>query len=355
MDHIKTSKKELFWFSVMLIGFMIIHLFYINLSSDGELSGIWVGLMIGGTVSEFTKESREGIYRRILIKCSIPMIMIVNYILFRFSIYIPNYMILLTMFGVYLIYLYRTNIDKHIRILCCIMLCVLILFFSVDYYIKSNSIIEDSNFRRYISKQYDIKGKISPDDLEDIEIFIINDTSNVNNIKGIEYFKNLKELYIDDAYKIDDFSYLSSLNKVEYMKIWDMDLDDLESMGQLKSLQHLEIVYPKYGELNNLKNFPNLKELDIQGMDYIENLNCIEGPKNIKKLNLGDWQIVRFDGIEKFEKLEELNLYEIYPVDISKIFELENLKKVSINRCNIYKQDEFIQNLKDKGIEVKME
>ncbi|MCT4509465.1 MAG: hypothetical protein N4A48_12060 [Tepidibacter sp.] len=354
MEDIKTSKKELFWCTIILIVFMIVHLFYMNLSSDGKFPNIWIGLIVGSIIGELSKDSREGIYKRIFIRCSISIIMILNYILFRFSIYIPNYMILLTIFGVYLIYLYRTNIDKHIRILCCAMLCILTLFFYIDYQIKSNNIIKDINFRRYISKEYGIKGKIESSDLENIEKLSIYDSSHINSIEGIEYFRNLKRLTIDDAYKIKDFSWLPQLNGLNYLMIWYMDLDDLESIEEIKSLKHLEVVYPKYGELKSLKKFPNLEKLDIQGIDYMKNLDCIKGPKNIENLGLADSQIVTFDGIEEFKKLEELYLYEISSSDTSKVFELENLQKVSMQGCNLYKQNEFIQKLKDKGIEVEI-
>ncbi|WFD11077.1 hypothetical protein [Tepidibacter hydrothermalis] len=353
MRHIKTSKKDIFGFTMMVIVFMIVHLFYENLLLDGELSGIWIGLLIVGVIGELIKESRDYIYKRILIRCSIPIIMILNYVLFRFSIHIPNYIVFFTILCIYIIIIYRTSFDRYKMIFSIGIISLLLLFFCTDYYIKSNNIIKDINFRRYISKEYGIKGKIEPSDLENIEKLSI-DVSDINSIKGIEYFKNLKELYIHDAYKINDFSWMPQLNKLNYLMLWYMDLDDLESIEELRSLEHLEIVYPKYGELENLKNFSNLKELDIQGIDYMENLNCIKGPKNIKRLGLGDSQIVVFDGIEEFEKIEELSLYKISSTDVSKIFELKNLKKVVMESCNIYKQDEFIQNLKADGIQVEI-
>lgn len=354
MEIFKIGKKGLFFFTSILIIAMVVHLFYTNMAVDGEVPSVWAIITIMVIIEELKKESRKGILRNIFIKCGLSMIMVLNYVLFRFSMNIPNYILFFIVMCSYLIIVYNNSFNKYKIFFLISIVSLLLIFFGTDYYIKSNNIIKDISFRRDISREYDIKGKIEPNDLENIEKLSI-DSLDINNIKGIEYFKNLKELYIDDAYKIDDFSYLSSLNKVEYMEIWDMDLDDLESMGQLKSLQHLEIVYPKYGELNNLKNFPNLKELYIQGMDNMENLKGIKGPKDIKTLELSYSQIVNFDGIEEFENLEELYLYKISSSDTSKILELKKLKKVTIHSYRIYKQDEFIQNLKDKGIEVKME
>lgn len=355
MEGFKISKKELFFFTAMIIVFMIVHLFYTNMAVDGEFPSVWTVIIIWVIIGELKKESRKGIVRNIFIKCGLSMIMVLNYILLRFSMNVPNYILFFIVICSYLIIIYKNSFDRYKMIFLVSIVFLLLIFFGTDYYIKSNNIIKDINFRNYIVKEYNINGKIEPHDLENIEKLKLRDSSPVNNIEGIEYFKNLKNLYIDDAYKIKDFSHLSKLKKVEHMIIWYMDLNELESMGKFKSLEYLEIVYPKCGNIDNLENFPNLKELDIQGIEYMENLKGIKGPKNMKTLDLSYSQIVSFDGIEEFEKLEELYLYKIASSDTSKILELKNLRKVTIHSYSIYKQDELIQNLKDKGIEVKME
>lgn len=234
------------------------------------------------------------------------------------------------------------------------MLFILILFFYTDYYIKSNNIIKDINFRRYISKEYDIKGKIEPHDLENIEKLMIHGSADINSIEGVEYFTNLKELNISDAYRINDFSPLAKNESLKELGLWYMDLNDLKSIPEINNIEGLNISHPRYGKLYNLKNFQNLKKLHIRGIEYTKDLNCIKPVENINELYLGSSQIVTFDGIEKFESLEELYLNRIYPLDVSKVFELKNLKKVSIDDCNIQKKYAFIQKLKDKGIEVEM-
>ncbi|WFD11078.1 leucine-rich repeat domain-containing protein [Tepidibacter hydrothermalis] len=355
MEGFKISKKELFFYTSILIIAMVVHLFYTNMAVDGEVPFIWVCIIIWVIIGELKKESRKGIFKRIFIKSVLPMIMVLNYVLFRFSMNIPNYILFFIVGCSYLIIVYNNSFDKYKIIFSVSIVSLLLIFFYTDYYIKSNNIIKDINFRNYISNQYDIKDKIESSSLNNIEELDIYGSADINSIEGIEYFSNLKELNISGAYKINDFSPLTKNKKLKDLGLWHMDLNDLKSIPEVNNIENLEIGHPEYGKIYNLEQFTNLKKLDISSVEYMENLNCIKSVENIEKLYIYYSQISTLDGIEKFENLEELYLDYIHPLDVSKVFELENLKKVSIHDCKIQKQYTFIQKLKDKGVKVEME
>ena len=140
---------------------------------------------------------------------------------------------------------------------------LLIGFFSLDYYQDSSSIIKDRNFRGFIKKEYGIKGRIEKEDLRGIEELFIDNDYHVRNIEGIEHFEDVKTLYIWDGKIIKDFKPIAKLHKLKEFVVWDADVDKLKEIPKMESVEWIEIVFPKAGEINSLENFPNLKQLDV--------------------------------------------------------------------------------------------
>ena len=113
----------------------------------------------------------------------------------------------------------------------------------------SNRLIKDINFNRAFKKEFNIKGNISKDDLKDIDRLSIGSRDKVNSLKGIEYFQDLKTLYIWEGNLIKDYTPINSLISLEKLKLSYIDLNQLNKLSNLESLRNLEIVYPKKGTI----------------------------------------------------------------------------------------------------------
>lgn len=321
-----------------------------NIFVDGMIPAVWIGGFIGTLIRFKSKNVNKTEIYLMLAFC---LVMIVNYILFKYSfMYIHNYILLVMGISAVLIYEFHKESSKHKLHKTALILILLVTFFSVDYYQYNSNIIKDRNFRRFIKKEYGIQGKIEKEDLSGIEKLSLDDNYHVNNIAGIEHFKDVKDLTIWEGKIIKDFKPISKLSKLEDFTIWYANVDNLEEIPKMVSLQWLDIVYPKGGKIDSLESFPNLKRLDIQGMDF-ENLRGLEGPRHLERLAIGDGQLTTFDGIEKFQSLEKLNLYKLNISDSSKLFDSKSLKIIELQGGHINDIEYFKKMKKEKGIIVK--
>lgn len=238
---------------------------------------------------------------------------------------------------------------KHFIILLCLLLILSIAQIAWSYNLYSKSIIKDVNLYKYLKEQYVIKGSIEPKDVEGIYRLYMDYKGGIRSLDGIQYFKGLKHLTIMQGNNIEDHTLLKELPSLESLTIWECDLDKLERIGHMKSIKKLDILYPKDGRLDSLENFPNLQTLRIHGMKF-ENLHGLKGPKNLTSITIANGEVVSFDGIESFPNLEQLDFYELTITDVSKVFELENLKLINLQGGYIENGKEFLKGIEENNI-----
>jgi len=197
-------------------------------------------------------------------------------------------------------YLYRAASQWRIyKITGVIFLAVVAL--SINYSMYNSRIIKDRNLDRYIKKEFGIEKNITEEDLRDIEELFISESYNVVSLEGIHHFKNLKKLHLWGANTITDFSPVETLDNIEKLLTWNINLDRLTEIGTIASLTELEILYPKGGKISDLESFSNLKTFYVQG--------------------------TYFEGVEAFPNLKVLDFYQLHIRDISQIFALKKIRK----------------------------
>lgn len=324
---------------------MLAELHGFNVFPDGEFPAIWLGAIAGILLGNLIRRDRP----KELEVLTLPVFMLLNYILFRNGIYIPNYIVLyIVSIGLIIYYFYKSTFRWRIyQIVATTLLLVVILV--LDYNMYTNNIIKDKSFNRYMRNEFGIKGSIAKEDLKDIEELFLNSRYNITSLEGIQYFKNLRKLYLSNCSSIKDFSPLGDLNNLKELTIWYMDINKLDEIKKVDSLEEFELVYPKRGNLNSLQNFPNLKNLRIQGLSF-QDLRELQGVEDLEKLTIADGQVMSFDGIDAFPNLKELRLYKLYVTDISKIFTLEKLEKVQLQDGTISKPSNFEEMILEKGV-----
>lgn len=217
-----------------------------------------------------------------------------------------------------------------------------------------------------------------------IESEEINEFTNLTKIKGLRYlslktkkvkdlsfiskFKDLKVLTLKEI-DSNDFSFLTGLKKLDRLSISANNtfktnllskLDSLrllilqnlkiKSLEPLKACDNLEGIYLRNIDslfsLNDLKNIPQLKELDIWDCSNIKDINGLEYLQNIQKLWFRmNMEAESYGVLEKLKELKILHLTgnkDLASIDF--LANHENLENVSFSNTSIRKIDPIVKN-----------
>ncbi|PAB60695.1 leucine-rich repeat domain-containing protein [Anaeromicrobium sediminis] len=341
--NIRDYKRDILWGSVGMVAFMVIHLFVTDMFINGASPAVWIGLLIGVTIRNCNKgfTEKEGFV--------VPIVMIINYLLFKVGVYIPTEFVLFGSLSGLLIYYVHKGYERSKRIIIPLILILLSVFLFLNYYMFKDNIIKDRAFYKFVKKEYNITGDITEEDLGKIEKLSLKD--NINRLDGIEKFKNLKVLRFWYGRKIESLKPIDKLKNVEELWFWYINLDKIQELDTMESVTWLEITYPKGGSLESLKNMPNLKKLAIQGMD-MDNLNMLKGLKHLEELHVSDGYVKSLYGLEALQSIKTLSFYKIHNLDIDKIFELKNLEKIKLNGATVNDREKFDKIVKERNIQV---
>ncbi len=151
-----------------------------------------------------------------------------------------------------------------------------------------------------------------------------------NSVIGINIFKNLKNLTIDN-YNLTDINALSALKNLKVLDINADALSDCSVLGTLRGLKHLSINAHNIKDLSFVKNLKNLSEFELYDSNIID-IKFLADISGIRKLVLYDNnKIKKYDTITSLNNLKELTISinsSQTPPDIGR---LSNLKKLEIS------------------------
>jgi hypothetical protein len=329
---------------IFSLALMILHLFVIEISFIGDasstvLGGWFIGLFLNRVFRDFK-------YKAILFTV---VFLGLVYMVFIEQLSMPSYVIFLMVFILLLNEAIKRK-TKYIKLEVIVTLVLFITFFSLNYYFSSTRLVKSLNLNKVIAMENHLLDEISEKSLLEVSSLSIKKSHFVvTDLQGIEYMKNLYMISLDDDGMIKDYTPIQELKKINKLFLWWGNLDKLESLDEMVSLETLDIAYPKKGYLNSLKSFPNLKNLSVHGGD-LSDVSTLQGPKNLKSLTIADCKVRNFQGIENFATLEEIALYELNIDDSSKLLTLKNLKKITIEGCKVNDIENLKRNAHDLGI-----
>lgn len=145
----------------------------------------------------------------------------------------------------------------------------------------------------------------------------------------ISYLKNLEKLDIGSICDLPEE--ISSLLKLEHLSVYIDKIEDLEQIGQMKSLKKLDLIsnerIEEIGPLSKLRQLKSLSITILGKLDGIENLKLLED------LSLRGGGLLAPENLEvigKLKKLRRLKVADIYPMQrlptfIQKLPRLEHL------------------------------
>lgn len=166
----------------------------------------------------------------------------------------------------------------------------------------SQKYFPDYTFRNFLSK-YVLKVDLETDitdlvlSVTDIETYFFRQRTGqrIGNIDGIQYFKNLKYLELDNN-EIDDLTPIQDLVKLEYLRIVNNHLTDISPINKLTEMDYLCL-----------------------DKNCISNISAISNLTRIRFLSLNHNRIENISAIPKLTKLQKLWLRHNYISDISSI------------------------------------
>ena len=223
---------------------------------------------------------------------------------------------------------------------------------------------EDQNMYNKIISQ--IENEIETKDDENLTIritkakldsIVVLDLSNgynaadeviISNISGIEYFKNLKFLYLDrnqikdisalanltsltrldlSNNQIEDISVLANLTALQDLDLSTNQIEDISDLANLTSLTKLNLSTNQIEDISDLANLTALQDLDLS-TNQIEDISDLANLTSLTKLNLSTNQIEDISDLANLTALTELKLYKNQIKDISSLSNLTSLTEL---------------------------
>lgn len=199
---------------------------------------------------------------------------------------------------------------------------------NIDYriseYDESEEVIfHDENFKNYLlnstDPRYDINndGKITKNEMEAMTRITIN--NNINDISGLEYAINLKEI---------NFNCYNTTNDMDLTPLKDLEnIEKISCMCEFSNMNGFEFLNNK----NSLKeidlyNYPH--KFDFDGIEDFVNLETIK--IHINQYDGDETQLINTQGLKQLTKLKKLDISlnggTIPSLDIAKISNLNSLE-----------------------------
>ncbi|MEG2654234.1 MAG: hypothetical protein RSA29_00995 [Clostridium sp.] len=350
----ETKHNTWYIISMCLLFFsMIFHLLFSNtLNITGRFPSIWIILLLLSIVVSITNgvEFRSSLYMIIIYILSISMIL--NYLLYKNSIYIHSHIIFIYCFCFIIIYktIKEITYKKHLKI--SLTLILLTCFLLTNYYIVNNRIIKDTYLNIQAKKALNISQfSILPVSLSQLECIDELSLKNVTYLNGIEYMKSLETLSIHDNGLILDYSPIANLSNLKTLSLNKVNLNILSDVDTIDNVNNLKIIYPENDSIKTLPLFPDVNNLTINFSGTF-NLSLLKNFPNVREFSLCVEGPFISNGLEVINNLETLNLSYAYISNYNNLFDIPTLKNITLSNCNIVELDIFLQKANEKGISV---
>ncbi|MCX8093405.1 MAG: leucine-rich repeat domain-containing protein [Candidatus Goldbacteria bacterium] len=134
------------------------------------------------------------------------------------------------------------------------------------------------------------KGNICRSDCEKITSLIqCLNSKGINNIQGMQYFKNLQELEMYDN-QISDINPLSGLTKLRYLNLSNNKINDISALSGLTDLYSLNLANNQIVDISVLSSLTNLVYLTLSN-NIISDIALLSGLLKLQGLYLNNNRI----------------------------------------------------------------
>jgi internalin A len=155
------------------------------------------------------------------------------------------------------------------------------------------------------------------------------DNKGIFDLTGLEYAKNLTELWLRYN-QIGDISPLSSLTNLTFLHLQSNQISDISPVSSLINLTDLVLSENQIIDIYPVSGLTNLTFLGLK-VNQVSNISPVSGLTNLTTLSLFDNQISDISVISGLNKLSTLYLSNNQVSDISTLSGLINLKSLQID------------------------
>ena len=171
------------------------------------------------------------------------------------------------------------------------------------------------------------KFTIVPSRIKKLSLSMIEDFEDLQNLK---IFGNLESLELSSMHSLSDIELLENFTKLTVLKMRSCDL--LDSMDSISPIQ----------------NCKNLSEIELNGFDFIEDLNFLSEHKNLIKLQVSSSKLTDLDGLKDLKKIRELDLDGCSSlIKLEQIKSLDQLTNLNFGMCEKIETIDFLSHLKN--------
>ncbi len=232
---------------------------------------------------------------------------------------------------------------------------LLIVISAISFFVWNNTFVKfkDHNFekivREVINKTED-KGRIKKAELSSIKKLSIDSVS-IENIKGIQYMKNLEELSItniksnsksnsklnnkkDKSDKPIDLKLLKNLDKLKAVTFSNVSIENIDSLKKIKNLTYMDVSNSTL-DFNDIKKFKNLEKLIITITSKNKNVESLKNLTSLQQLCIESTSYTNLSFLKGLKNLEVLIIKNSNLEEVKFINKLKSLNNLQIINCVI--------------------
>jgi Leucine-rich repeat (LRR) protein len=155
-----------------------------------------------------------------------------------------------------------------------------------------------------------------------------------NYLEIIKTLKHIKHLTLTSLPGIADLRAVGEMQSLEYLNVSNLSAADLSPIGQLINLKKLVLSkLPSFQGYLPLKSLKSLKEIYLSDMPQINTLSSFKFPENIVKITLVNFEnlddITALQNLKKLESITFLGLFDRLK-DLEVLAHIASLKRIEV-------------------------
>ena len=207
-----------------------------------------------------------------------------------------------------------------------VMVITILTLMAAPIFAADDDVVPDMNLRWKINNKLGVANPCAPisrAQMESLTGYLGANNPAVTSLEGLQYAKNLSELYLDSN-NISNISPLSGMANLRLVDLSGNQISDLRPLSGLTKLTLLCIQCNQVSDLSPLSRMTNLTSLSLDD-NQISDISPLSGLTNLTWLTLGENQISDISPLSGLTNLKTLDLRYNQISDIRHLSGLTNL------------------------------
>lgn len=151
----------------------------------------------------------------------------------------------------------------------------------------------------------------------------------LRSLEDVLLLPNLETLFVNYQ-ELSDISALAALEYLEAANFRHTRIKDVSALSGMPRLKYVCLFDTNVSDISCLDSCPRLLDVEL-GSSLIESVGGMAGFDSVRSLSLRDLNLASLEGMERFLRLERLDLMNTTVKDLSPLLSLPNLKSVVVD------------------------